>query len=195
MTGRAVFLDRDGVINEKAPEGDYVKSWREFRFLPHTQEAIRRLKDHHFTVIVVTNQRGIALGRMTEEDLTDIHRRMQAELELAGANVNALYYCPHDLGACRCRKPDVGMFLAARRDFPGIDLNQSFLVSDSIKDLRAATRLGSRKVLIAQPTSSTWGQRSLGQSQPDFLAGSLSEAEGNFLLRWPTAIRGQLRLP
>jgi len=101
-----VFLDRDGTINVKAPEGDYVKSWDEFEFLPGAVDAIRALHESGRRVVVVTNQRGIARGRMTEDDLADIHERM---LEAIGPGVvAAVYHCPHDDGQCDCRKPRPG---------------------------------------------------------------------------------------
>jgi D-glycero-D-manno-heptose 1,7-bisphosphate phosphatase len=81
-----VFLDRDGVINRKPPEGDYVERWEQFEFLPGAIEALALLAAAGIRAVVVTNQRGVALGRMTLGDLDDIHRRMQAELEIGRAS-------------------------------------------------------------------------------------------------------------
>jgi D-glycero-D-manno-heptose 1,7-bisphosphate phosphatase len=142
------FLDRDGTINRKAPEGDYIKSWSEFEFLPGAVDAIRMLSEHGIRTIVVTNQRGIALGRMTEADLEDIHARMVATLEGAGAALDAIYHCPHDYGECDCRKPDVGMFSSAQRDFPDISFEQAVVIGDSASDMEAATRVGSCGIRI-----------------------------------------------
>jgi len=93
---KCVFLDRDGAINKKAPEGDYIKNWSEFKFLPGVKEAIKRLNKASFLVIVITNQRGIAKGLMTEEDLKDIHTKIIEELKKSGARIDGIYYCPHD---------------------------------------------------------------------------------------------------
>jgi histidinol-phosphate phosphatase family protein len=96
-----VFLDRDGTINVKPPEGDYVKPWDEFEFLRGAATAVRELFDAGLRVVIVTNQRGIARGLMKEEDLADIHARMVAAI---GRDV-PICHCPHDEGECDCRKP------------------------------------------------------------------------------------------
>jgi D-glycero-D-manno-heptose 1,7-bisphosphate phosphatase len=124
----AVFLDRDGVINRKAPEGQYVTSWDEFEFLPGALEGLRLLGESDLILAVVTNQRGIARGMLTSGDLDDIHRRMRAAIEAAGGRLNAIYHCPHDVG-CRCRKPDVGMFEEAAADF-GLSLHETAVIGE-----------------------------------------------------------------
>jgi D-glycero-D-manno-heptose 1,7-bisphosphate phosphatase len=107
---RAVFLDRDGVINRKAPEGRYVTRWEDFHVLPGVVEGIKLLNRTGFCVIVVTNQRCVAKGLMTLSDLENIHQRMCDLLARAGATVDAIYYCPHALEpSCSCRKPAPGM--------------------------------------------------------------------------------------
>ena len=146
---RTVFLDRDGVINRKPPEGDYVKRWEEFEFLPKVPEALRLLKEAGMKIIIITNQRGIARGLMTERDLEEIHRRMLAELARFQASVDAIYYCPHEEGVCDCRKPRLGLFRQAQKDFPDIDFVNSAVVGDSLKDMEAGTQLGCFTILIA----------------------------------------------
>jgi D-glycero-D-manno-heptose 1,7-bisphosphate phosphatase len=148
MPPETVFLDRDGTLNVKAPEGEYVTSWEQFTFLPGAPEAVRLLAEHGVRVIVATNQRGIARGQMTEDDLLEIHRRMLDELDAAGGNVAGIYHCPHDAGACECRKPGVGMFLAAQRDFPDIRFERSTVVGDSGSDMLAARRIGAAPVFL-----------------------------------------------
>jgi D-glycero-D-manno-heptose 1,7-bisphosphate phosphatase len=145
---RTVFLDRDGVINRKAAEGDYVKNWSEFEFLPGAVSGLRMLSEAGWKLMVVTNQRGIALGRMSADDLADIHTRMCLELGIAGAPIEAVYVCPHDRGKCYCRKPDVGLFLEAWRDWPGLDFRHSVVIGDSLSDMQAATRLKCGRVWI-----------------------------------------------
>ena len=91
---KVVFLDRDGVINEKAAPHDYIKNWKEFTFLPETIRAIHLLNNHGFVVVLVTNQRGIARGLMTMDDLNIIHQNMQTELSAHGAHIDRIYVCP-----------------------------------------------------------------------------------------------------
>src|SRR2546423_11405122 len=115
-SGPIAFLDRDGTINRAAAPGEYIESWREFELLPRVPKAIRLLREAGLRVVVVTNQRGIALGRMSAEDVADIHSRMGAELERLGAPIDAVYCCPHEKGSCDCRKPNPGMLIQAARE-------------------------------------------------------------------------------
>jgi D-glycero-D-manno-heptose 1,7-bisphosphate phosphatase len=143
-----VFLDRDGVINRKMPEGDYVERWDQFEFLPGAIEALRLLRSAGIRTVVVTNQRGIALGRMTAEDVDKIHRRLQARLALDGAECDAILVCPHDVASCDCRKPAVGLFRQAQARFPEIDLARAVVIGDSASDLLAGHRLGCRSCFV-----------------------------------------------
>lgn len=142
------FLDRDGTINEKAPggSGSYVTSWDDFRFLPGAIEAMELLRAAGWRIVVVTNQRGIALGTMTREQVDELHRRLTAL-----APVDAVYVCPHDEGECDCRKPEVGLFRAAQRVDPGIDFAQSVVFGDSQSDIEAGQRIGARTVQVGDP--------------------------------------------
>src|ERR1700746_3271529 len=107
---RAVFLDRDGVINRGAAEGDYILRWDDFRFLPGVAEAITSLRDAGWSVIVVTNQRCVSKGLLTIAELEAIHQKINEELAQTGAKVDGIYYCPHEKEAtCDCRKPSPGM--------------------------------------------------------------------------------------
>jgi D-glycero-D-manno-heptose 1,7-bisphosphate phosphatase len=142
-----VFLDRDGVVNVKAPEGDYVKSWAEFAFLPTALDGLRLLAAQGLRTVVVTNQRGIARGAMSEEDLDDIHARMRTAVEEAGGQIDAIYHCPH-AGGCDCRKPAPGMLRAAARDHPGLRFDESALVGDRVHDMQAAAAVGALRVYL-----------------------------------------------
>ena len=145
---RAVFLDRDGVINRKAVEGKYITRWEDFHFLPGAIEAIFLLVQAGWRVIVVTNQRCIAKGLLTIPELDRIHKKMLAEVRKSGADIEAIYYCPHDeQPPCRCRKPLPGMLLAAARE-RRVDLGSSWMIGDSEKDVEAGKRAGCRTVLI-----------------------------------------------
>lgn len=138
----AVFLDRDGVINQKMPEGQYVSSVQEFHILPGVVEAIHRLKMAGYLVIVVTNQRGIALGRYTMEDLDKIHGALHAALRAGFTDVDGIYVCPHDKNSCECRKPKPGLLLRAKEDFPQIELAKSIMIGDSESDIQAGIAAG-----------------------------------------------------
>ena len=123
---RAVFLDRDGVINRKAPENQYITAWEQLEFLPGIPEALRTLKQNGFLLVVVTNQSAISRNELTIEALESIHRRMVEWLAGHGVTIDAIYYCPHDRnGNCQCRKPRPQMLLQAAEDH-GIDLSQSW---------------------------------------------------------------------
>lgn len=150
---RVIFLDRDGVINEKAPEGDYVKSWAEFKFLPGAIEAIRLLTDHQYDVYLITNQAGIARGKMTEADLHCIHENMQKELARHHTQIKRIYYCPHGRDAgCECRKPKPGLLFQAAREHH-IDLTRIFFLGDDARDVEAGEAAGAKTVLVTPERS------------------------------------------
>jgi histidinol-phosphate phosphatase family protein len=141
---RAAFLDRDGVLNRRAPPSDYVKTPGEFVWLAGAREGVLRLNAEGWLVLVVTNQRGIARGLMTARDVEAIHARAQRELGEIGAHVDAFFYCPHgDQDACACRKPQPGLILRATREW-NVDLGASFLIGDDERDIEAARRAGVR---------------------------------------------------
>jgi histidinol-phosphate phosphatase family protein len=143
-----VFLDRDGVINRKRPSGSYVETWEQFQFLPGAIEAIRLLSAAQIRVVVVTNQRGVALGRMTIADMDDIHRQMQDELEANMAHCSAVMVCPHEKGTCDCRKPGVGLFRQAQVLMPDIEIGRAVVIGDSASDLRAGNTIGCASFLV-----------------------------------------------
>jgi D-glycero-D-manno-heptose 1,7-bisphosphate phosphatase len=144
---RCLFLDRDGVINAAPPAGEYIKSWEEFHLLPEVVSWIRLFKSAGYLAIVITNQRGIALGRHSEADLLALHEKMRAELAAQGAILDDIFYCPHAEAACDCRKPLPGMILAARKKWD-IDLAASLLVGDGERDRLLAERCGIPFVLV-----------------------------------------------
>ncbi|WP_165423382.1 D-glycero-beta-D-manno-heptose 1,7-bisphosphate 7-phosphatase [Ktedonosporobacter rubrisoli] len=141
-----IFLDRDGVINEN--RSDYVKNWQEFRFLPGSREAIARLTQAGYRIIVCTNQAGVARGSIPASTVEDIHQRMADEIARAGGCIEKVYYCPHAKDAhCSCRKPMPGMVLRARDEL-GLDLSDAVFVGDSISDVRAGLAAGIHSVLV-----------------------------------------------
>jgi D-glycero-D-manno-heptose 1,7-bisphosphate phosphatase len=146
---RWVFLDRDGTINVKPPPGEYVTSPEQLQLLPGAAAAIRGLNDAGIWVGVITNQRGIALGRMSEHDLLAVHDRLREELRRGGAHVDAIYVCPHEAGTCDCRKPLPGLLLQAQRDITGMDFARAVVIGDSDMDVQAGRAVGAATVLLA----------------------------------------------
>lgn len=144
--GGAVFLDRDGVLNENRP--GYVKSWREFRWLPGVLEALALLAARATPVIVVTNQSMVGRGLAGAAALDEIHRRMRRQAQQAGGRIDGVYACLHaPTAACGCRKPLPGLLhLAAVQH--GVDLAQSVLIGDALTDYLAALAAGVQYVHV-----------------------------------------------
>lgn len=143
-----VFIDRDGVLNEKAPEGRYVARWDHFRVLPGVPEALSKLNHAGLRVIVVSNQRGIALGLYSAADVEAVQAKFQQLLKPFGARVDAFYFCPHEKGQCNCRKPQPGMFERAVAEFPSVTAEASVMIGDSLSDIEFGRRLGMSTILI-----------------------------------------------
>jgi D-glycero-D-manno-heptose 1,7-bisphosphate phosphatase len=171
-----VFLDRDGVLNEKVPEGQYVSRWEDFRVLGGVAEAVARLNQAGMRVIVVTNQRGVALGLYTAGDVEALHARFAQFLAQHGARVDAFYVCPHDRGECGCRKPLPGLFEQAVADFKEISAAKSVMVGDSLVDMEFGRGLGMKTILIesAEETRAPGSEKAAGLA--DLRCASLGEA-------------------
>jgi D-glycero-D-manno-heptose 1,7-bisphosphate phosphatase len=170
---KATFLDRDGVINRKAPRGLYVTRWEDMEFLPGVSEAIRRLHDAGFLIIVVSNQRCVAKGLIAVGELESVHERMRNHLAAAGATIDAIYYCPHEKEPpCTCRKPHPGMLYRAAHDH-AVDLRASWMIGDSAHDVEAGRAAGCNTALIVDPKSHSEGS--------DVTASSLLDAAQKIL--------------
>src|SRR5919198_5667057 len=146
---RLALLDRDGTLNRKAPDGQWITAIEELEVLPGAAEAVRRLNASGIPVAVVTNQRAIALGQLSEAGLERIHAALGARLARAGAHVDAFYHCPHDRGECDCRKPAPGLLAAATRDF-GVAPAEAVMIGDAATDVEAGRRAGTRTVLLSR---------------------------------------------
>lgn len=143
-----LFLDRDGVINERIPN-DYVRTPDQFNFIEGSPKAIARLSNIFGITVVVTNQQGIGKGLMTETDLSTIHTKMVEKIESEKGTIHKIYHCPHlAKNHPDCRKPNSGMAFQAKKDFPQINFKQSFMVGDSISDMEFGHRLGMTTVYI-----------------------------------------------
>ena len=145
---RALFLDRDGVLNQRIPDG-YVLHEEQFVVLPGVLEALARLSPLFDHVFMVTNQQGIGKGLMTEEDLRRIHAAFVGQVQAAGGRLDAIYFCPALKSAHSfMRKPSIGMALQARREHPGLCLKHSVMVGDTLSDMLFGRRAGMTTVLV-----------------------------------------------
>jgi D-glycero-D-manno-heptose 1,7-bisphosphate phosphatase len=181
QSGAAVFIDRDGTLNEDI---GYVSTPDELVLYPWAAEAVRLVNESGLLSIVITNQSGIARGMYTEEELASIHFRMIEQLSRQGARIDAVYYCPHhpEVGdaryriACDCRKPRIGMLDRAARDHR-IDLARSFVVGDKASDIKLAGNAGARSALVL----TGYGRETLSHPdrwpcEPEIIAENLLEA-------------------
>lgn len=164
---RAVFLDRDGVVNKAAPKGEYILSRRELQFVSGIESLVKYFRSSGFLVIVVTNQQCIGKGLITKEKVEAINFFLAIEV-----GINKVYYCPHLADdECECRKPKAGMlFLAEHID--NIDLKTSWMIGDSATDIEAGQKAGCKTVLLID------GERNKEEMQecsPDFLVSSLDQ--------------------
>ena len=178
---RTVFLDRDGVINQKMPEGRYVRSWSEFHLLPGVAGAIARLNQGRLRVIVVTNQRGVALGLYSAADVDAIHAELNQSLAAEGAHIDAFFLCPHDKAACECRKPLTGMFDQAVARFPEIRAETSAMIGDSLSDIEFGRRLGMLTVFIGGDAEDRKPGGERAAALADLRSSSLPEAVDGLL--------------
>ena len=161
----ALLLDRDGVINVLRPN-DYVKNIAEFVFCDGALEALRRLNPCFRRIVIVTNQRGVGRGLMTETDLAEIHDWMLARIREAGGRIDRIYVCTAVDPADPRRKPNPGMAREVRADFPDIDFARSILVGDSASDLEFARRAGIPAVCLRDPDNLLTFARSLNPTDP-----------------------------
>lgn len=188
MSPRAVFLDRDGVINAYAynPEFGTIDSPanpEEFALLPGAAEAIAKLNEAGLLAIVVSNQPGIAKGRFTPKLLDAMTEKMKRLVARAGGKLDAVCYCPHHpegtidgyRRTCQCRKPNPGLLHQAAREW-GIDLRQSYTVGDGVVDVLAGRKAGTRTVFLSPRRGYVHSELDRQNAWPDWIAGNLSEA-------------------
>ena len=144
-----LFLDRDGVINKRIV-GDYVRNLSQCEWQPQAAEAIALLSQYFERILVITNQQGVGKGYFSMENVAEIHAFIAAEIADKGGKIAAFYVCPHlKTDNCDCRKPQIGMALQAKKDFPEIDFSQSVMVGDSLSDMEFGRNAGMKTVFIA----------------------------------------------
>lgn len=185
----AIFLDRDGVLNKK---NDYIYKPEQFHLFDNTAAAVKTINKSEYLAVVVTNQPVIARGMCTEEELRNVHKKMETQLGNERAKLDGIYYCPHhpDKGFereiielkinCDCRKPRPGMLLQAE-EFFNIDLPKSFLIGDSWRDIEAGRTAGVTTIGVM-----TGDGNKEGHSTPDYLMQDVEQAV-NFIVKDPLA--------
>ncbi|MFN8339332.1 MAG: HAD family hydrolase [Saprospiraceae bacterium] len=168
----SLFLDRDGVINRRRPD-DYVKTWEEFIFLPGVLNALEVFAMHFRRIFIVTNQAGIEKGILSHEILDKIHQQMLETIQYQGGRVDEIYYCPYT-GALDplCRKPNPGMALEAKKDFPDIDFKHCIMIGDSDSDIIFGNNLGMKTILVGDKSGN---QFLSANATPDCRMDSLSD--------------------
>ncbi len=144
---KAVFLDRDGVINRE--RGEYTWRWEDFEILPGVVEGLKSLQVNGYLLIVITNQGGIAKGLYTRGDVEQLHARLKQQLSKSGVSFAEIYYCPHhnDFGKCLCRKPGSLLLEKAIVRFD-INVQNSFFIGDKPRDIQASEAVGLGGVLV-----------------------------------------------
>ena len=182
MNDAAVFLDRDGTINV---EGGYINHVDRFGLIEGAAEAVILLKNNGLKTIVVTNQTGVAQGYYPESHLARLHNKMKALLKEKGAELDAIYYCPHhpSIGEppyrqdCDCRKPKLGMIRKAEKDL-SVDARKSYMVGDKISDVEFGRRAGCKSILVL--TGYGKGEleynRDKLNGEPDYIAEDILDA-------------------
>jgi D-glycero-D-manno-heptose 1,7-bisphosphate phosphatase len=148
VSGPAAFLDRDGTLNVRPAEHEYVTTPGEFELLPGALDGVATLAGCGLAPVVVSNQRGLGRGMVERETLDVIERSIQAGLEPLGARIAAFHYCPHLIEeGCDCRKPKPGMLLRAADEL-GLDLDASWMIGDSPSDVEAGVAAGCRAAFV-----------------------------------------------
>jgi len=189
----AVFLDRDGVINEDPR--DYVKSWQEFSFFPGALEALRRLREARCEIYVVTNQAGVGKGLMSRRALRDILWRLHISVRAHGGLIHGIAFCPHPREAgCLCRKPLPGMLRTLALKY-GLDLSRSVFVGDSYFDVQCGQAAGCQTIFVhTRPPESVAEHLAHCEAPPDYQCANLSEAV-DIILQMPQFALSSKRRP
>ena len=191
---KAVFLDRDGTVNE---EVGYLADLSRLRLIPGAGAAIKRLNQADYKVILVTNQSGVARGYFPESLVHEAHERLTDMLREEGAALDGIYYCPHhptegNAGytmTCDCRKPGTGLIDKAMKDFD-IDRNRSFLIGDKWSDVELAQRAGILAILVMSgfAPDDPGNKRPDYVRDPDYSASTISDAVEWIMRREPMRI-------
>ncbi|MCO6429947.1 MAG: D-glycero-beta-D-manno-heptose 1,7-bisphosphate 7-phosphatase, partial [Deltaproteobacteria bacterium] len=166
----AVFLDRDGTINEHV---DYLHQPERYRILPGALEAIREMREAGFRIVVITNQPGIGTGYFSKDDFFKVNKKLLEEASARGVAFDRIFFCPHSKGDnCNCRKPKPAMIERAIREL-NIDRRGSFVIGDMTSDIEAARRAGIKSILVK---TGRGGTDQLYDVVPDYIVSDLQSA-------------------
>jgi histidinol-phosphate phosphatase family protein len=178
---KVVFLDRDGVINRYPGDKEYVKSWREFHFLPKVKPALKKLFNAGFKIFIISNQAGVSKGVYSQENLDSITSNMLKELSEYNMNIAGVYYCIHLAQEnCSCRKPKTGLIDKAiaqlKHEGIRIELSKSYFIGDTIKDVETGKTAGLKTILVFSGKEKPENKDQWRDLFPDFTACDLPEA-------------------
>lgn len=177
---KAIFIDRDGVINQYPGDSSYVTSWSEFHFLPKVKSALKKLSNNGFKIFVISNQAGVSKGIYSKGDLDLITKNMLKELNEYKVDIAGVYYCIHrPEDNCSCRKPKSGLIEQAidklKEEGQKIELERSYFIGDTIRDIETGKRAGLKTILVFSGKEKP-ENKNFWQSPPDFTARDLEEA-------------------
>ncbi len=168
MKKKCIFFDRDGIVNI-SPGPGYVERWEDFHLMPEFITAAQAAIAQGYVVSIVTNQRGVARGLMTEATLIEMHHKLVTALAEYSVMLLGIYCCPHERDCCECRKPQPGLLLQAASEYD-IDLSASWMIGDSETDIEAGSRAGCRTVMVGNKDGeSMWSSIVQGSVRLDTL--------------------------
>jgi len=174
MKKKCIFFDRDGIVNV-SPGSGYVECWEDFNLIPAFITAAQVAIAQGYVVAIVTNQRGVAQGIMTQATLSEMHNKLNAALTELGVILLGIYCCPHERDSCDCRKPKPGMLLQAASEH-NIDLSESWMIGDSETDVEAGIAAGCHTIMIGSKAPQTKADIKFSDMQE--LAASLAKIIG-----------------
>jgi D-glycero-D-manno-heptose 1,7-bisphosphate phosphatase len=178
---KAIFLDRDGVINKYPGDKKYVTSWKKFKFLPRARLAIAKLHQHNFKLFVISNQAGVGKGIYSKKTLNAITKKMLIQIRKLGGNLDGIYYCTHRKEEdCSCRKPKTGLLNAIKEKYP-LNFKNAYFIGDTIPDINTARAVGCKSILVLCGKEKLKNRKNW-EEQPDFIFNNLYEAT-NFILK------------
>jgi histidinol-phosphate phosphatase family protein len=174
---KIIFIDRDGVIN-KDPGGwtkyNYVTRWEDFKFLPGSKKALKKLNDAGYAIIIISNQAGVGKGYYSKDELGTVNLKMLEEINIAGGRIKKAYYCIHKPDDnCDCRKPKTGLFRQAEKELD-IKGAGSYFIGDGKTDIEAGEKMGLKTILVLSGKTSLEDMRSF-EVKPDYVFDDLSE--------------------
>lgn len=169
---KVVFLDRDGVINKKPPKAEYIRTWKQFIFLPKVKDALKLLQKKRYEIYIISSQAGIARGKITRKAVDLINNRFINEMGRIGVRISDIYICPHGWGeGCFCRKPAPGLFFQAASKYH-INLFDSYCIGDDPRDIIAGRLAGCKTIF----TGDTQMGKFSSSERPNFICKDLYEA-------------------